>query len=188
MNKGCIQRGEIELSEEVEVYRNDFAILYDDKVKFPGGAEGRYVRFQWNAPYGVALDVRNPAGGLLLIKTFRHDSRCWTWQLPKGFGSDTLSPLQTAQKELKEETGMHSEIWQQTKVLHENGIDVHRLHTTISDPTPLMTLKNNEQGEVISQLRFFTPAECRDILSHQRPEYAGVPVLDLITLLTLSEI
>lgn len=49
MNKGKASNGEIELLEEIEVYRNKYATLYDDKVLFPGGSRGRYVRFHWNA-------------------------------------------------------------------------------------------------------------------------------------------
>lgn len=33
-------------------------------------------------------------GRLLLIRTFRHETRSWQWQIPKGFGERSLTPEQ----------------------------------------------------------------------------------------------
>ena len=73
--KGDSRKGEIEILEEREVFRNRYATLNNDTVLFPSGTTGEYLRFRWNAPYGVMVFARNPNGDLLLIRNFRHETR-----------------------------------------------------------------------------------------------------------------
>ncbi|RAJ92970.1 NUDIX hydrolase [Aliidiomarina maris] len=177
----------IKLIKPVEVYRNKFAVLYDDEVEFPNGSHGRYVRFCWAAPYGVALRVVNSDDALLLIRTFRHDSRCWTWQVPKGFGVDGLTPLACAQKELREETGLEASGWCHAHTYYEGSIDVHAFDARVEGAAMALDFDNNEAGEVINAARFVSRAECAAIVAAARPELDGDPVLDLISVISLQQ-
>ena len=118
--KGDIHKGEIEIIKEHIAYENGYITVYDDFVQFPGGQGGRYLRLNWKAPYGVVILPRHIDGRILLIRNFRHESREWSWEVPKGFGEKELTPIQCAQKELLEETGFIGQDWKLFKIL-KNG-------------------------------------------------------------------
>jgi len=80
MYKGDHLKGEIEIVQENEVFSNKYATLFDDDVIFPSGTKGKYLRFKWNAPYGVMVLPTDSDGNVLLIKNFRHENRSWSWE------------------------------------------------------------------------------------------------------------
>lgn len=159
--KGDIRNGEIELVEEVEVFKNQYATLYNDRVNFPSGQSGEYLRFIWNAPYGVMILARDSSGGLLLLRNFRHETRGWEWELPKGFGEATLTPLECAKKELLEETGCNATSWKLLRTVGDKGRETY-LFQCVVDNTP--TVAQQEDKEAIDSIRIYSPAECEELL------------------------
>lgn len=100
-------RGEIETLEERIVYQNDYATVWDDRVRFPDGHEGSYFRWSWNAPHGVGiLPVFD--GKVLLIRAFRYQERGFIVEMPQGFGEPGQTPEDDARRELHEETGLRA--------------------------------------------------------------------------------
>jgi len=97
----------IRITEERQVYENAYGRLYDDSVIFePKGATGTYVRWQWNAPYSVAvLPLFGTRQGLLL-RSFRHSAREVVTEVVMGFGVEGVEPAEAALMELREETGL----------------------------------------------------------------------------------
>ena len=158
--KGDSRKGEIEILEEREVFRNRYATLNNDTVLFPSGTTGEYLRFRWNAPYGVMVFARNPNGDLLLIRNFRHDTRAWHWEIPKGFGMENVSPQACAQKELEEETGYSAQNWRLFRTFQ------HAEHTTYLFECTTQALANTakEHSEAITGCRFFSKNECKQMM------------------------
>ncbi|MGM0906955.1 MAG: NUDIX hydrolase [Pseudomonadota bacterium] len=162
---GDYRLGEIEILEEVPVFENKYATLFNDKVKFPSGATGEYLRFCWNAPYGVMVIPFDHNGRLLLIRTFRHETRSWHWEIPKGFGEAELSPEQSAQKELYEETGYSAKQLKPLHTLNEKGNTTYVFKAVIEPGAP--TSKSTaEVSEAIDQVAFFDPEQCRQLLTN----------------------
>jgi ADP-ribose pyrophosphatase len=80
-----------------------------DAVIFPSGSLGTYNRILWKsslkAPPGVAVMPVLENGKILLNLNYRHATRSWELELPRGARSDGETLEQTAIRELEEETG-----------------------------------------------------------------------------------
>ncbi len=109
MYKGDYKKGEIEIVEECKVYENKFCEFFNDKVKFPSGVDGNFLRLAMKGKYSVAVLPVTKDGQMIFIKTFRHSARGWGYEVPKGYGSETESPEICAKRELVEETGLTSD-------------------------------------------------------------------------------
>ncbi|QMV13865.1 NUDIX hydrolase [Vibrio spartinae] len=161
MNKGNHKKGEIEIVQEIIEFENEYATLYNDDVIFPSGNHGKYLRFIWNAPYGVMIFAKDFAGRLLLVKNFRHGNRCWSWEIPKGFGERELTPLECGKKELFEETGCTGNNWKLYKSILENQSETYLFNVEVNGQT---SVTNQENKEAIADVRFFEVGELQELL------------------------
>jgi ADP-ribose pyrophosphatase len=86
------------------LYRDQYITLVRDAVRFRDGSIGGYVRLLPSGPPGAAV---LPLIGqrIALVRHFRHATRQWHWEIPRGFGAPGESAIQTAQRELAEEIG-----------------------------------------------------------------------------------
>ena len=80
-----------------------------DLVEFPGGKIGGYIRWinrksQEGGFNVVLLCVQDEK--VLIIKKYRHETRSWSWEFPRGFGEVGLTAEENATKELSEEIGI----------------------------------------------------------------------------------
>lgn len=87
------------------LYQDPYVLLVRDPVRFPDGSEGTYIRsLSPGREQGCAvLPLLN--GDVVLIEHFRHATRSWHWEVPRGFGTAGLSDEENAAKELREEIG-----------------------------------------------------------------------------------
>lgn len=102
--------GEIKRLEEILAYavpENRWIKLYFDRVKFPGGTEGRYNRIvECDGRIGVAiLPLHDTYVGL--VRQFRYPIGGFHWEIPRGFGGENGAAAQ-ALTELREETGIEA--------------------------------------------------------------------------------
>lgn len=95
----------IETIRENVVYENDFVTVFDDDVRFSSGFVGRYFRYRWKAPYGVAI-VPVCEDDVILIKNYRYAEKSLSVEIPQGFGCFGKTPEEDASRELFEETGL----------------------------------------------------------------------------------
>ncbi|WP_317898566.1 NUDIX hydrolase [Aurantibacillus circumpalustris] len=94
----------VTLSSEIK-YNNPWIKLTEHKVLNPAGNEGIY---------GV-VDFKNMAIGVLpldedyntwLVGQWRFPLKAYSWEIPEGGGPLGIDPLESAKRELKEETGL----------------------------------------------------------------------------------
>lgn len=123
--KGNWQDGEIEIVRDIEgvekakkatgrqvgvVAQDKYWLWVNDAVRFPGGNYGVYGRFLWNQSLhgttGVAVMALLDDNRIVLNCNYRHATRCWELELPRGASMNGEIPLDTARREVKEETGM----------------------------------------------------------------------------------
>lgn len=161
MRRGCCKKGEIEILKENIEFKNEFATLYNDEVIFPSGKTGKYLRYTSNAPYGVMLLAQDAGGRLLLLRNFRHENRTWSWEIPKGFGENHLSPLDCAKKELFEEAGCEGQDWQLYKKVLHSQLEVYMYSVLVKTNVSVV---NQEEKEAISEARFFEKDELHKLL------------------------
>jgi ADP-ribose pyrophosphatase len=86
-------------------FRDQYILLLRDAIRFPNGSLGTYIRTvppEHSFQGVVILPVwRNQ---VLLIRHFRHATRSWHLEIPRGFGMDP-DARQSARHELQEEIG-----------------------------------------------------------------------------------
>ena len=105
---GDYQKGEIEIVESKQVFNNRYISIYDDRVLFPKGNEGSYIRICPPQHESVAVLPLVDCEKMVLIKNFRHGVRGWGYEIPKGGIDQNETPEQAALRELQEETGYTS--------------------------------------------------------------------------------
>jgi ADP-ribose pyrophosphatase len=96
----------IEWAQVGVAFRDQYVLLLRDAVRFADGSLGTYIRTVapgHSFPGVVILPVWE--GKVLLIRHFRHATRSWHLEIPRGFGLDA-DPRQSARHELSEEIGV----------------------------------------------------------------------------------
>ncbi|MFH9617183.1 NUDIX hydrolase [Streptomyces pratensis] len=87
------------------LYSDRYITLLRDPVRFPDGTTGSYIRSVSPTPAPGCVVLPLLDGGVVLIEHFRHATRSWHWEVPRGFGTPGMSAVENAAKELEEEIG-----------------------------------------------------------------------------------
>lgn len=102
---------EEKMKRDVGVIAQDrYWIWINDACLFPNGKEGVYGRIIWtsglDSPPGVVILPITPEGKIVLNCNFRHSTRSWEIELPRGACEPDESLEAAARRETLEETGM----------------------------------------------------------------------------------
>jgi ADP-ribose pyrophosphatase len=91
------------------VYEDKYIKLVRDCVLFPAGSRGTYIRLiiSQGRVGGVCI-VPTWQGKYVLIRQFRHATRLWHIEFPRGFVEGDASIRDNAARELHEEVGVSS--------------------------------------------------------------------------------
>ena len=102
------------------VYENDWMAVRVDHVVNPGGGENQYghVHFKNRA---VAIIPLDEAGNTWLVGQQRYTLGEYSWELPMGGAPLAEPPLDAAKRELREETGLNAETWEELMRLHTSN-------------------------------------------------------------------
>ncbi len=109
------------------IYRGAIVDLGVETVRLPNRrtVELEIVRH----PGGAVVIAEDARGNIALLRQFRHAAGGWIWELPAGLIEVGETPLQTAQRELREETGCVAVDWRALGVLLMTpGFCDERLH------------------------------------------------------------
>ena len=117
-----------------EVYDNPWISLTEHQVLNPGGGKGIYgqVHFKNLAIGIIVLDDEN---NTWLVGQYRFPLNQYSWEIPAGGGSLTVDPLESARKELFEETGIKASNWKEIQRMH--------LSNSVSDELAIIYLAKN---------------------------------------------
>lgn len=102
---------------EKEIYRNPWIRLTHREVINPSGQEGIYgvVHFRNVAIGIVPLDEEQHTW---LVGQYRYTLDRYSWEIPEGGCPLGTDPLASAQRELREETGITADHWDKVLDLH----------------------------------------------------------------------
>lgn len=145
------------------VEKDKYWTWINDPVIVPSGSTGVYGRLLWNQSFegasGVAVLLMLPDGKIALNRNFRHATRSFEYELPRGLRDHKESIEDAAKREVKEETGM---ILSHLKLLGEMAVDSGLTNSVIpifmakvmrhEDPTP-------EESEAIVSVDAFSVSE-----------------------------
>jgi 8-oxo-dGTP pyrophosphatase MutT (NUDIX family) len=103
-----------------EVYSNNWISVEEHQVINPSGGKGIYgkVHFKNKAIGIVPLDDQ---GNTWLVGQYRYTLNEYSWEIPEGGGPLDSDPLLSAQRELKEETGIMAKHWQLIMRFHTSN-------------------------------------------------------------------
>lgn len=101
-------------------FDNPWMCLYEDKVINPGNGLSHYGKIHFkNIAIGIIpLDENN---NTWLVGQYRYVPDCYSWEIPMGGGPLNIDPLVSAKRELKEETGLIANDWQEMMKLHTSN-------------------------------------------------------------------
>ncbi|WP_449622899.1 NUDIX hydrolase [Robertmurraya sp. Marseille-Q9965] len=86
-----------------------FSII-EDKVLLPNQKEILFSYIDFSK--GVCILAINENKEVLCLRQYRHALKSWEWELPAGaIDPEDKSPLETAKRELQEETGYIADTW-----------------------------------------------------------------------------
>ncbi|WP_425409684.1 NUDIX domain-containing protein [Hyphococcus sp.] len=93
-----------------DVFENPWVKIVDHDVTHPDGSTGAYgvVRFKNIAVGVLPIDA---AGRVSLVGQHRFPLDRYSWELPEGGGHLDIDPLESAKRELAEETGFTAASW-----------------------------------------------------------------------------
>lgn len=106
------------------LYEDDFMLLIRDFVQFPNLEMGSYTRLtsigESQGTCGTVL-VPRIDNCVIFVEIFRHATREWHWELPRGFQETGLTGEENAIKECKEELGiMPNSVEKVARGIHAN--------------------------------------------------------------------
>jgi 8-oxo-dGTP pyrophosphatase MutT (NUDIX family) len=103
-----------------QIFENPWLTLHEDKVINPGGGISYYGKINFkNLAIGIIpLDENN---NTWLVGQYRYVPDCYSWEIPMGGGPVDTDPLESAKRELKEETGLIADDWQELMKLHTSN-------------------------------------------------------------------
>lgn len=144
------------------VYSDEYLSIVRDPVRFPNGQFGTYIRVlqrRENFP-GVAILAMH-TGRIVLLEHYRHATRDWHWEIPRGFG-ESESAEQNATAELREELGAE---WSRLEPLGS----IHTNSGLLSERVSLFYAEISRYGlmedkEAIRSVKVFPVGEVKDML------------------------
>ncbi|WP_448190230.1 NUDIX domain-containing protein [Azospirillum sp. sgz301742] len=114
------------------IYENPWIRVVEHDVLNPKGKPGIYgiVHLQHIATGVIPIDAD---GCTTLVGQYRFPLKQYSWEIPEGGGKPGVPPLESAQRELAEETGLIAREWLPLLTLHlSNSITDEVAHTFLA--------------------------------------------------------
>lgn len=103
-----------------EVYSNKWIQVTEHDVLNPSGGKGIYGKVHFkNKAIGIIPVDRE--GNTWLVGQYRYTLNVYSWEIPEGGGALTADILESARRELKEETGLTANRWQLIMRVHTSN-------------------------------------------------------------------
>ena len=99
------------------VYDNKWINVTEYKVINPSGGDGIYGKVHFKN-IAIGVFVLDDAQNTYLVGQFRFALNEYSWEMPEGGGPEGEDYLESAKRELLEETGLTANKWQQVLRMH----------------------------------------------------------------------
>jgi len=147
------------------VLDDPYILMLRDLVQFPNGSMGGYIRYMNHSSLSgnagvVILPVMEEK--ILLLHQFRHATRSWHLEVPRGFGTEGLSPAESARQEIHEEvSGKILELLELGTMHSDTGMSGQKVHLFFAR---LSSVGEPEKQESIDSFRWVALAELEDLI------------------------
>ncbi len=130
------------------VYDNNWISVNHEEVLNPNGGEGIYGKIHFkNLAIGIVpIDDK---GFTFLVGQHRYPLDVYSWEIPEGGGPIGIDPIESAKRELLEETGLVANKWEKLIDLHlSNSVSDEVAHIVVATELE----KHQAQPEETEQL------------------------------------
>lgn len=103
-----------------EIYDNPWIHLTEYQVINPTGGQGIYGKISMKK-LAIGILAIDEGQNVYLVGQFRFTIDQYTWEIPEGGSENGEEPLLTAQRELREETGIVAEHWSPLLTMHTSN-------------------------------------------------------------------
>jgi 8-oxo-dGTP pyrophosphatase MutT (NUDIX family) len=107
-------------NKTAQIYQNSWIRVEEHDIINPAGNEGIYgtVHFKNKAIAIIPIDEQ---GNTWLVGQYRYPLNLYSWELPMGGGPIGKDILESAKRELREETGLTAEKWTEIMRIHTSN-------------------------------------------------------------------
>lgn len=125
------------------IYDNKWIGLTEFDVLNPGGGKGIYGKVHFKS-LAIGILPLDGEGNTWLVGQYRFALNAYSWEMPEGGGDPGLPPVESAKRELQEETGLVADEWSILMEMH--------LSNSVSDEKALVFLARGlEQREAMPE-------------------------------------
>lgn len=174
----------IEWAQVGIVFQDQYGMILRDAVQFPDGSPGTYIRFVSESDGVGTVILPHYREQVLLLRHFRHATRRWHLEIPRGFGMAGLAAEENARRELEEEIGAKaSQLVSLGSVYPDTGMDaalVELFYARIETYGPFDTMEGITEvltvsvAEVEAMIRENTIADGFTIAAYTRAKLRGL--------------
>lgn len=102
------------------IYENPWIILSEHDVTNPGGGKSIYGKVHYKN-YALGIIPLDEQQNTWLVGQYRYTLDEYSWEIPMGGGPLNIDRLESAKRELKEETGLTAGNWQEILKIHTSN-------------------------------------------------------------------
>lgn len=103
-----------------KIYDNPWIRLDEDEVINPGGGRSIYGKVHFKN-YGIGIIPLDENQNTWLVGQWRYTLNEYSWEIPMGGGPVELPLIESAKRELKEETGLMAKTWEELLKMHTSN-------------------------------------------------------------------
>ncbi|MES2456595.1 MAG: NUDIX hydrolase [Bacteroidota bacterium] len=115
--------------ESHKIYENNWIGLTEHQVINPSGGKGIYGEVHFKN-YAIGILPLDDELNTWLVGQYRFPLKAYSWEIPEGGGPLESDPLESAQRELKEETGLTATEWIEIQRMHLSNSVTNELAIT----------------------------------------------------------
>ena len=101
----------------IEIFDNPWIEVTEHEVTNPGGGASLYGKVHFKN-YAIGILALDEEMNTWLVGQWRYPLNEYSWELPMGGGPLDEDKLESAKKELKEETGISARHWEEITKIH----------------------------------------------------------------------
>lgn len=152
------------------VYETPWLDFYYDDIVHPNGDPGKYAWIKTHSGDGAVMVMPvTPSGKHLIIRVYRHPSKTYLWEFPAGVMDPGETPVQSAQRELVEETGITPDsiehLGSQIPVAGFTGLPLHSFLARIPEISLDDVTIQREEG--IVDVKLLTRSELVELITNE---------------------
>lgn len=103
-----------------KIFENPWIVLEEDEVINPGGGISQYGKVLFKN-YAIGIIPLDDEQNTWLVGQWRYTLNEYSWEIPMGGGPVDVPLLESAMRELKEETGLTADKWTELLKMHTSN-------------------------------------------------------------------